>query len=76
VVVQQLSGQDPLVDRLAKPHIDPAEYPSFHADDDFKDAVKARAADELRALEAQKSTTPETSANAEGTRTSADSSAS
>jgi hypothetical protein len=29
VAVQQLSGRDPLVDRLAKPHIDRAEYPSM-----------------------------------------------
>ena len=45
VVVRQLSGCDPLVDKLAKPHIDRAE--SLHADDDFKDALKARVADEL-----------------------------
>jgi hypothetical protein len=76
VVVQQLSGRDPLVERLAKPHIDRAEYPSVRADDDFKDAVKARVAHELRALEAQKSNTPETGANEDGTRLSADSSGS
>ena len=76
VVVQQLSGRDPLVDRLAKPHIDRAEYPSLHADDDFKDALKARVADELRALEAQKSNTPEPGANTDGTRLSAASSGS
>jgi hypothetical protein len=73
VVVQQLSGRDPLVDRLAKPHIDRVEYPSLRAGDDFKDALKARVADELRALEAQKSNTPETGANEDGTRLSADS---
>jgi hypothetical protein len=73
VVVQQLSGHDPLVDRLAQPHIIRAEYPSLHADDDFKDAVKAHVADELRALEAQKSNTPETSANADGTKPSTNS---
>jgi hypothetical protein len=76
VIVQQLSGRDPLVERLAKPHIDRAEYPSLHAGDDFKDALKARVADELRALEAQKSNTPEPGADADGTRPSADSSAS
>jgi hypothetical protein len=74
VVVQQLSGRDPLVDKLAKPHIDRAEYPSLHADDDFKDALKARVADELLALEAQKSNPPETGTNADVTRLSADSS--
>src|SRR3984893_18645455 len=73
VVMQQLSGCDPLVDRLAKPHTDRAEYPSLHADDDFKDALKARVADELRALEEQNPNTPETVANADGTRLSADS---
>jgi hypothetical protein len=76
VVVQQLSGCDPLVDSLAEPHIDRAEYPSLHADDDFKDALKARVADELRALEAQKSNTPESTANADGTTPSVDSPAS
>ena len=75
VVVQQLSGRDPLVDRLAKPHIDRAEYPSRHADDDFKDALKARVADELRALKDQKPNTPETVANVDGTRLPAESSA-
>jgi hypothetical protein len=76
VVVQQLSGRDPLVDKLAKPHIDRAEYPSLHADDDFEDALKARVADELRALETQKPYAPEAGANADGTMPSADSSGS
>jgi hypothetical protein len=69
--VQQLSGRDPLVDSLAKPHIDRAEYPSLRAGDDFKDALKARVADELRALEA----TSETGVNEDGTRLSPESSA-
>jgi hypothetical protein len=73
VIVQQLSGRDPLVDRLAKPHIDRTEYPSLHADDDFEDAMRELIAGELRALEAQKSNTPETGANEDGTRLSADS---
>ncbi|MGH8322476.1 MAG: hypothetical protein ACRETD_01540 [Steroidobacteraceae bacterium] len=75
VVVQQLSGRDPLVDRLAQPHIDRAEYPSLHADD-FKDALKTRVADELRALEEQKPNTPETAATLDGTRLPAESSSS
>jgi hypothetical protein len=75
VVVQHLSGHDPLVERLANPHIDRAEYPLLHAHDDIKDALKARVADELRALEAQKSNTPETGASTDGTRPSTDSSA-
>lgn len=55
VVVQQLSGRDPLVEKLAKPHIDRVEYPALYADDDLKDALKAQVAAELRALEAQNS---------------------
>ena len=62
--------------RMAKQHIDRAEYSSLHGGDDFKDALKARVADELRALEVQKPNTPENGANADGTRFSADSSAS
>ncbi len=53
-VVQQLSGRDPLVDKLSQPHIDRAEYPSLD-DDGMKDRVRALVAGELRALEAQKS---------------------
>jgi hypothetical protein len=74
VVVQQLSGRDPLAERLAKPHIDRVKYPSVKADDDFEDAMRELIAGELQALEAQKSNTPET--DAVGTRLSADSSAS
>jgi hypothetical protein len=74
--VQQLSGRDPLVEGLAKPHIDSVKYPSFGADYDFEDNMRELIAGELRALEAQKSNTPETGANADGTRLSADSSAS
>src|ERR1700724_4017317 len=36
VIVQQLSGRDPLAERLAKPHIDRGEYPSLGADN-FED---------------------------------------
>ena len=70
VVVQQLSGRDPLVDSLAKPHIDRAQYPSLRANDDFKDGMRDLIAGELRALEAQKSNMPETGANADGTKPS------
>jgi hypothetical protein len=59
---------------MSSPHIDGAEYPSLH--DDFKDALKARVADELRALEAQKPNTSETGANIDGTRLPAESSSS
>jgi hypothetical protein len=71
--VQQLSGRDPLVDKLAKPHIDRAKYPSFGANDDFDGAMREVIAGELRALEAQQSNPPEPGANADGTRLSADS---
>lgn len=73
VVVQQLSGRDPLVEKLAKPHIDRLEYPSLHADDDMKDALKAQVATELQALEAQKSTVPEKRDNADESTKSVDS---
>lgn len=55
VVVQQLSGRDPLVEKLAHPHIERLRYPSLHDDDEMKDAVKALVADELQALEVKKS---------------------
>jgi hypothetical protein len=67
VVVQRLSGSDPLVNELAKPHIDRAEFPSFGPSDDFKDALKARVAGELRALEEQKSNAQGTGVNQNGT---------
>jgi hypothetical protein len=53
VVFQQLAGCDPLIEKLAKPHLDRAAYPSLHVNDDFKDDVKAQVANELRALELQ-----------------------
>ena len=73
VIVQQLSGRDPLAERLAKPHIDRAKFPSLGADDDFEDAMREVIAGELRALEEQNPNTPETGTNADGTRLSADS---
>jgi hypothetical protein len=76
VVVQQLSGRDPLVEKLAHPHIERLQYPSLHDDDDMKDAVKALVADELQALEAKESNEPENGANADGTRDSAETTAS
>ena len=76
VVVQQFAGIDPVVNALAKPHIDRMEYPSLHADDGYKEALKARVADELRELEAQNSNTPKTEENTGGTRVSEKSSVS
>ena len=65
VVVQQLSGRDPLAERLAKPHIDRVKYPSLSTYDDLEDAMRDVIARELRALEAQKSNMPEASNNAD-----------
>ena len=52
VVVQQLSGHDPVVAELAAPHIDRLKYPALHGNDDLDDALRAEVAAELRALEA------------------------
>ena len=51
VVVQQLSGRDPVVDELAAPHIERLKYLQLHDDDDLDDALRAEVAAELRALE-------------------------
>ena len=48
VVVQQLNGIDPLVDRLAKPMIDRHKFPSLHQHDDWDANVKALYAVELQ----------------------------
>ncbi len=47
VVVNQWSGNDPLADRLAKPIIDRALFPSIHGKEDWQDEVKASIAEEL-----------------------------
>jgi hypothetical protein len=47
IVVQQLNGVDPLVDRLAEPLIDRAMFPSMHADDDLQARIRALVAAEL-----------------------------
>ena len=51
VVVQQLSGVDPVAEKLAKPHIDRLLYPSMYGDDDLREALQAKVAAELAALE-------------------------
>lgn len=76
IVVQQLSGRDPVIEKLAHPHIERLKYPTLRADDDMKDAVKALVADELRALEAKQSNTLESGATADRTKISAESAAS
>ena len=47
IVVQQLNGADPLVDRLAQVMIDRQRFPSLHANDEWEDNVKALFAVEL-----------------------------
>lgn len=47
VVVNQLNGVDPVVNRLAAPMIDRHQFPSLHENDDWDDSVKALFATEL-----------------------------
>ena len=47
VVVQQLNGNDPLVERLAKPLINRAKYGNLLGDDEMEDGIKATIAAEL-----------------------------
>lgn len=49
VVVQQISGTDPLVDHLARPALARAKYPVLHADDYLEEAIKNEIAAELAA---------------------------
>lgn len=49
IVVQQLSGADPVVERLAKPAIKRALYPSSHRNDDLEAHIRALVAIELQA---------------------------
>jgi hypothetical protein len=59
VVVQQLNGENPLVNRLAKPVIDQYLYPTLHKDDALQHQIKTLVAAEL----AQKMSILETTAN-------------
>ncbi|MER2539872.1 MAG: hypothetical protein ABTQ26_11590 [Azonexus sp.] len=63
VVVQQWSGGDPLADRLAKPIIDRAKYPSLHENDAWEQGIKSAVAAEL-AQKLPEPITIETSATA------------
>jgi len=47
IVVQQLNGRDPLVERLAKPTIERDKYPSLHINDAYEAHIRALVADEL-----------------------------
>jgi hypothetical protein len=48
IVVQQLSGADPVVEKLANPAIHRAKYPSMHANDDLEAHIRALVAIELQ----------------------------
>jgi hypothetical protein len=47
VVVQQLNGDNPLVNRLSKTVIDKYKYPSLHTDDALESQIKTIIAAEL-----------------------------
>ncbi len=47
IVVQQLNGADPVVERLAKPLIHQHTYPSLHSNDAFETHIRALVAIEL-----------------------------
>lgn len=49
IVVQQLSGFDPVVEKLAKPAINRMLYPSTHRNDDLEAHIRALVATELQA---------------------------
>lgn len=49
IVVQQLSGADPLVEKLANPVFRRMEYPGTYRDDDLKAQIRAMVAAELQA---------------------------
>ena len=48
VVVNQLNGADPLVNSIAKPHIDREKYPLIHVDDAYEDRIRTQIASELQ----------------------------
>ncbi len=66
VVVQQLNGADPVVNRLAKPLIDRQKYPGTHMNDAQEDEIRALIAAELQ----QRIKTPEILENLAPTRVS------
>jgi hypothetical protein len=68
VVVQQLNGENPLVNRLASPVIDQYKYPDLHRNDAWQAQIKALVAAEL----AEKIPTVETASKPEPTRLTAE----
>jgi hypothetical protein len=69
VVAQQLSGRDPLVEKLSQPHLKRMQNPFLYNDDDMKGRIRALVAEELRALEIQKSDGAVIGENADETST-------
>jgi hypothetical protein len=65
VVVQQLSGFDPVAEELVKPELERTLFPTFHSSESTENALRARIVAELRALEVQKSDRTETPENVE-----------
>lgn len=47
IVVQQLNGADPLVEKLARPLIERQKYPSMYANDGWEAQIRALVAAEL-----------------------------
>jgi hypothetical protein len=47
VVVQQLNGENPLINRLANPVIEQYKYPDMHRNDGWQAQIKALIAEEL-----------------------------
>jgi hypothetical protein len=47
VVVQQLNGADPLIDRLARPYLERSRYPELHRGDGLEEELKRLIAGEL-----------------------------
>lgn len=68
VVVQQLNGNDPLIERLAKPVINRALCPTLHANDDWEAKVRAVIAEEMT----QKLAIAESAGNPDAVRDSAE----
>lgn len=60
VVVQQISGRDPLVEQLAAEHVERAEFPMLHMDDAVRNTTRELISAELRQLEAHTTEPPET----------------
>ena len=54
VVVQQLSGRDPLVEKIVEQHVEDMEYPTLHFGGTEKKDLEGAVAEELRALQSEK----------------------